>query len=887
MPRERRTSVPPTPAPPTVQDTGPTKYNGGTDAQSSRRSQGGDIKVSSTLDENRRRLRALMSRLKWATKESDALGDAFAEFEGVVGDCRVLCDAIVDFEVKKRGGSRNSSGTVVMIVEDGQGVRETRLTDWVAKILERSPGLMEVRDWKETLSRLMGRYRECIEEGEMETSVSESDESFASTTPTPSSNARLQSEHAAIQEAWSHVNKLITFRDPESAEKVEVEELSRQSTGKRSEGKAEETADETPKPLAGFADAVADEATLRKLERLDRQAKRSEAKVERPITEQFDISTRGDTILEFPVTPDDATPTTGSRSFRRASFRVSSHILSEVSPVFAQLFSNAPLGGRKRDDDFQGPYPRAKGHVTKDGVQVKIYRMPPLSAREVSPLEILLHAAHMHNDQVPRTIDFERFVTIAELCFRLQCTSPLEVFVEMRWLPDWVHMGGEAMPDGLLLISYVFGSRGIFTRMTKSAILNVVSEVELESKRWPKELKEKIWAVRNAKMEQLYACCISTIQEYLRPPAQPLVSETIASGPSHRASIFDEPPSSMASSPGSWLVSGQGSLAVPQLRPFSSSAPRCPKGSRECDAANLGYLMIMMSEMQLLPIIMNPAALAHLDEPASQGGLALPRRSLAQVVRMLQTIPSHPNPVHKGVCDPIPAFRASVIDIFNSLSGLTLFDVTGKHGYVLSRGHAREPRKRFAHQTVAVQTTMKPSVEQNSRQVPEGVVVGIIRQLSAMRDISAFAMTNKSFYETYKKYEAALRDPSGRAFMAADQGEDETNGYSTLGPSLPLEEILTEEEARRIIWPESPPRSPAPEVQPSDLKGKSPVVSVASLDGGPLPEGSREKFRAEDAFFTEEKMLCVMDTKQLTAEHDNFVGMYKGQKVEETSQVWV
>ncbi|CAI4211089.1 unnamed protein product [Parascedosporium putredinis] len=664
--------------------------------------------VSSTPDENRRRLRALMSGVKWAAVESDPLSEAYAAFQAVAADCRVLCDAIVDFERRGYGSDSES------------------------------------------------------EKG----STSPSKDNNATN---PGSSAFLELEYGTVQSAWSHIDKLLNFRETEPAdEEAAAQKLSRQSTGVRSELSIEEP----PKPLADFAGAVADEATLRAPDRPDDSLPRQRApKAERPITERYDISTRGDTILEFPVIPGEGTPVAGSLPRRRrASFRVSSHILSEVSPVFAQLFSKTSLGGRRRDEDFQGPYPRARGEFNMDGLQVKVYRMPPLNPREISPLEILLHAAHMHNAQVPRAIDFERFVTIAELCYRLQCTSPLEVFVEMRWLPDWVHMGTEAMPDGLLLISYVFGSRGLFTRMTKSAILNVVGEEELSDKPWPKELKDKLWAVRSAKMEQVH----------------------------------------------------------------------------ECDAANLGYLMMVMSEMQLLPIIMNPAVLSHLSEPGSGAALALPRRSLAQLVRMLQTIPGPPNPVHKGVCDPIPAFRASVIDIYNSLSGLTLFDVTGKHGYVLSREYATTPQSGFFRPPLSAEAPSATLPLVGAHSIPEGVMLGLLRQLSVVHDISALAMANKSFYATYKKYECTLRGGAPnhlatasataavhRATVSVDNGtlDGDDDDDSDLGPSVPLEQILTEEEARRILWPEAPPRSPPPSAAPADRRSTTPVLVTTPPEG--------------------------------------------------------
>lgn len=83
-----------------------------------------------------------------------------------------------------------------------------------------------------------------------------------------------------------------------------------------------------------------------------------------------------------------------------------------------------------------------------------------------------------------------------------------------------------------------------------------------------------------------------------------------------------------------------------------------------------------------------------------------PRRSLAQLLDTLRSFsPSPPNPgVHGsdaaspggGVCDPATALRATINDIYNSLSGLTLFEVDGKrHGWALSKGKAVEPQSQL------------------------------------------------------------------------------------------------------------------------------------------------------------------------------------------------
>ena len=190
------------------------------------------------------------------------------------------------------------------------------------------------------------------------------------------------------------------------------------------------------------------------------ETKAREPEIPRPgdtTVQEFDISARGDAILEFPVAlgglPDDDWPRDAPAP-RKASFRVSSHFLAETSPVFAQLFS-----ARIQDRTPNGVSSRPRPGVARDGTRLIIYRMSPLLPGEIRPLQILLYAAHMHHDKIPRTIGFGHFVAVAKLCLRFQCTAPLELFVEMCWLPEWMHMGVEAMPEGLLLVSYAFGIR--------------------------------------------------------------------------------------------------------------------------------------------------------------------------------------------------------------------------------------------------------------------------------------------------------------------------------------------------------------------------------------------------------------------------------------------
>ncbi|KUI63975.1 hypothetical protein VM1G_10767 [Cytospora mali] len=406
------------------------------------------------------------------------------------------------------------------------------------------------------------------------------------------------------------------------------------------------------------------------------------------LVKDYVISAGGDAVLEF--------ANLGSFDSPVLQFQVSSHMLAETSPIFRAVFQGQFSHPRVLDRDLReldGQVPREPPRFVTcpDGAEVKLYSMPQLELNKEDSLAVLLYAAHMQNDKIPREVSFAQFTAIADVCLRYQCTSPLEVVVEHRWLPAWMHMATEDQPDGLLLISYTFGLRRIFTRMSKTAVLHIVDDEELRGKNWPERIKEKVWAVRSAKMAQVYAACTGAIQEYFRPPTGHSSDEK----PTSRRAGETLPPPPFPK-PSSFLPTLQFEQPPPPsyLSLFSlTSTPRCPKGSHWCDATNLGWLLLVLNELQLLWTVITPSAL-----PGGQGAGSRPPspRSLAQLLNALRSIPSPPQPVHpggSGVCDPAPAFRAAVNDVYNSTSGLTLLDVDGKrHGWALSKQHANDPQ---------------------------------------------------------------------------------------------------------------------------------------------------------------------------------------------------
>lgn len=158
-------------------------------------------------------------------------------------------------------------------------------------------------------------------------------------------------------------------------------------------------------------------------------------------------------------------------------------------------------------------------------------------------------------------------------------------------------------------------------------------------------------------------------------------------------------------------ASGDAGIATLAL----TSTPRCPRGSHACDAAGLGWLLLVLNELHLLGAgasfgsssgadtqprmnssLLSPAALS----PSQRIG---PRRSLAQLLDVLRRAPGLPTTTrgagggaplpHESVCDPARALRVAVDDVYNSVVGLTLFEVDGRrHGWALSRAKAWEPQ---------------------------------------------------------------------------------------------------------------------------------------------------------------------------------------------------
>jgi hypothetical protein len=447
---------------------------------------------------------------------------------------------------------------------------------------------------------------------------------------------------------------------------------------------------------------------LQAIEQLFNQAEGGEEGPNMTIRECV-IAKSGDTILEFANTASEIHPI--------LRFRVSSHLLAEHSPLFAQFLSPQSSGNNPPLDMMsQLPTPPTR-HICKDGMEVKVYRMPQIELNKNEALTILLHAAHMHKDRVPREITFSTFVSIAEVCLRYQCTQPLEMHVEYQWLPQWIEKIQDNKFDGFLVISYAFGLRRIFTRMSKTAILNAADEDEIRNNElWPPAVREKIIATRAAKLAQIYNCCTGAIEEYFKTPSE--VTD-------RRASVI-------------------GSLQL-------TTSPRCPRGSHVCDATNLGWLMLVYNELRVLPSIWKDSGFHDLPKA--------PKRSLKELVDCLRLMPSAPQ-VHSGVCDHAPLFRSAINDVYNSVTGLTLRDVSGKNGWALSKhaGLTDDHNDHMARDLVELEAPLEsPKETKRAAAISnEEISFRILSNLDEMNDLAAAAMIDQSFYRAYKRNEATL-----------------------------------------------------------------------------------------------------------------------------------
>lgn len=405
------------------------------------------------------------------------------------------------------------------------------------------------------------------------------------------------------------------------------------------------------------------------------------------------ISKNGDTILEFANRPSDSLPI--------LRFRVSSHYLiaDDVSTLFSQMLSPGPITPSDMMDDL----PKAPSKI----IGVNIYRMPQMESNKHESLELLLHAIHGHTARLPGSdIDFPVFVSIADVCLRYRCTSPVILPVQYAWLPQWESRAAENDPEELLLIAYVFGARELFTEISRNIILNTKDDCDTKgTELWPQAIKNTVRTRRAIHMAQILDYCASVMKVYLQTPRKN------TERPVH-----------------------VGSLEL--------STVRCPRGSHTCDATNLGWLMLVYNELGVSPLSPKPSS----------------KRSLKELIDSLSLISSPPQ-THIGVCDFAPNFRNKINDISNTIVGLTLHDVSGQHGWALSKGKGPQNIASGEVFELSAQVSTKGCIveaEKAKEATRKAVSLRILSLLDNIEDLHSAAMIDKTFYDAYIKNEGKL-----------------------------------------------------------------------------------------------------------------------------------
>ena len=349
------------------------------------------------------------------------------------------------------------------------------------------------------------------------------------------------------------------------------------------------------------------------------------------------IAPHGDTILELGSQP----------CFK---FRVSSQVLSQVSPFFdyaLKPYRQDPIDGRSPPPPTMQHELESTEFVHTAGTLPTTLRLAMDGYLTVEAVSTLLYAAHMRTDKVPRRVSFQNFVDIAYACHKYRCTAPVEIFVECYWLEQWGdRLGGEGYGD-FFFISYVFGLERIFVKSSKAALMRMCEHPT--SPQVDSRLPEAVWSrlrhLRTTKLRKVLQLGRRTLDLYLLP------GEPSSARFRRSASISD--------------AASLGDLDELQLK----RQARCLHGSHECDAANLGWLMFVLSEVGLLPVVLDPTK--------EEEFFAYQSRSLKSILCKLCAAPSAVG-VHGASCDYAPVFREAVCDIYNSIRGLSTWEVNDR-----------------------------------------------------------------------------------------------------------------------------------------------------------------------------------------------------------------
>lgn len=231
-----------------------------------------------------------------------------------------------------------------------------------------------------------------------------------------------------------------------------------------------------------------------------------------------------------------------------------------------------------------------------------------------------------------------------------------------------------------------------------------------------------------------------------------------------------------------------------------TSTPRCPKSYHWCDATNLGWLTLAFHQLQVTVPPPNLAITPSFSPtlPSLSSPQTLQGRSLSELIAALREIPSPPLHAeqtgrHSSVCDPVPALRAAINDVYNSVAGLTLYEIDGKrHGWGLSAHKKDEPELLGWNDDVCSETEVDgnagstgyvPWTDDTEFHGTEVADTSVYRQTSAAEkvfndgeicrrilgfagsfaELHALAAVNRSMYGVYKQHELVLMRNAIRA----------------------------------------------------------------------------------------------------------------------------
>lgn len=160
------------------------------------------------------------------------------------------------------------------------------------------------------------------------------------------------------------------------------------------------------------------------------------AELEKAPLGKMDADKNGDVLLEV-------------GEGEKLTLRVSSKILTTVSPVFRAMFS----GGFAESQNLSSTSPR----------------VVPLPEDDKDAMRLLSLILHFRYDEVPTELDCQSFVRLATVCDKYDCVLAVKPWA-LVWVNDLLPKAAEPGYEALLYIAYALNLPKLFNSVTKSII---------------------------------------------------------------------------------------------------------------------------------------------------------------------------------------------------------------------------------------------------------------------------------------------------------------------------------------------------------------------------------------------------------------------------------